>query len=136
MTEFTPIPNPKPLQGLKRVAIIGMGFASNNRKDTQRKPGKSNDEIATIVSEIWLEAQDLGIEKLVLIQREVGESLRKNYPTVPITKILEEVGDEVHVSSEDILGQAWETASRAGIVDAIVVAHKKHALRCAWNAEM
>lgn len=136
MTEFTPIPNLKPLQGLNRVAIMGVSFASNNRKNTHRKPGKSNDEIATIVSEIWLEAQDLGVETLVIIQREVAESLRKNYPTVPITKILEEVGDEVHISSEDILGQAWETASRAGIVDAILVAHKRHALRCAWNAEM
>jgi hypothetical protein len=113
-----------------------MGFASNDRKNVNRIPGKSNDEIATIISSLFHEARRLNVNVYVLVQREVGESLRHNYPDVTISKNLEEVGSEAHISSDDILGQAWQFASQANITDAIVVAHKRHALRSSWNAEM
>ena len=136
LTKWTPVPNDNPLEGFKHMAIIGMGFASNDRNDPKRTPGASNDDIARIIAYLWFEAQRLGVNVYVLVQREVAESLRLNYPPVRISKSLEEVGDEAHISSDAIMGQAWDFASRIGITDSIVVAHKRHALRCGWNAEM
>lgn len=135
MFTFSPEANKAPFAGLKEALVIGMGFASNDPSDPNRSPGKSNDEIADIIAEL---SELAGSEtKLhVLAQREVAEALRVRHPHIPVEHVLKEVGSESHISSNDILGQAWDHASRIQVKDAIVVAHRMHVLRAAWNAEL
>lgn len=136
LTRFKPQHSAAPLLGLKSVALIGMGFSANNIKDPGRAPGTSNEEIAAIIAELWDIALKQGIQTLVLPQREVAEALEIGYPNIPIACILKEVGEEKHISSHDILRQAWNFASVRNVTDAIVCAHYRHALRATWNAEM
>lgn len=136
LTRFNPPNSRTPLEGLTKVALIGMGFSANNPGDPNRHAGKSNEEIADIMAELWEDASHRGIETLVLPQREVAEALDTHHRHVPIDLVLREVGDEKHISSHDILKQAWSFATKEGVRDAVICAHQRHALRASWNAEM
>jgi predicted XRE-type DNA-binding protein len=139
LTTFRPLTNTDPLDECKpnaTVAVIGMGFSANNMDDPDRLPGKSNEQIATIMAELWHYAQLRHVNLVVLTQREVAEALEIKHSEVSIDLILTEIGSEKHISSHDILGQAWKYCSRHYVTEAIVVAHRMHALRAKWNAEM
>lgn len=136
LTRFKPTCAYTPLENLTSVALIGMGFSANSLDDPNRRPGKSNEEIADIIAELWDDASRRGVRAIVLPQREVAEALMLHHPKVPIEFVLKEVGSEKHISSHAILKQAWSFASQRNVTDAIICAHHRHALRAAWNAEM
>lgn len=133
-TRFRPITNAMP--HTDREVIIGMGFSANDRNDPRRKPGKSNEEIAEIIYELWNASRACGLESHVLPQREVAEALESRHASVTIAQVLQEVGGESHISSHKILRQAWRYALEKNIHHAIVVAHQAHAWRARLNAEL
>jgi hypothetical protein len=136
LMHWTP-PLGRPISDLcdkREVLLIGMGFSANDPRDQCRCPGSSNEAIADAIIRILTVAKTRDIKVHVLAQREVAEALYVRGAAVD--HVLKGIQGEWHVDSVEILGQAWVYGCKHEITDAILVAHKRHLLRCAWTARL
>ncbi len=125
--EWNYVPDLDPLYNAQ--VIIGMSFGANH-KNKGESPGVSNEEIARI---IYRMSASNNIP--VIAQREVAEAITKlKIPIQPVL-VISENDNQSHITSYEVLCQAWQFCNNTHLRQAIIVAHPAHILRCSWVAE-